>query len=127
MAGHDLEIDRPKFVSLEITMLAHLKPGYFRRDVRAAVLRLFSRQGLFHPDNFTFGQTVFLSPLLAAAQAVEGVDFVEITTFQRMDVPGTEGLDDAKLVFSRLEIPRLDNNPNFPDRGVFNLTLEGGK
>jgi hypothetical protein len=26
-----------------------------------------------------------------------------------------------------LEIARLDNDPNFPERGVFELTLEGGR
>jgi hypothetical protein len=27
----------------------------------------------------------------------------------------------------RLEIPRLDNDPNFPERGVLRLVLFGGK
>ena len=35
------------------------------------------RRGLFHPDNFTFGQPVYLSRLYAAAHAVDGVDSVE--------------------------------------------------
>ena len=46
------------------------------------------RRGVFHPDNFTFGQTVYLSPLYAAAQAVAGVDSVVITKFQRQGMTG---------------------------------------
>ena len=32
-----------------------------------------------------------------------------------------------KLIFSDIEIARLDNDPNFPEHGVFNLTVQGGR
>lgn len=134
MAGHDLEIDGPRFVSLEIEMHVCVKPNYFRSHVKAALLRLFSRQiqpdgqrGVFHPDNFTFGQPVYLSRLYAAAQAVPGVDSVLIPVFQRQGTPDRQARDDGKLTLGRLEIARLDNDPNFAERGVFRLNLEGGK
>ena len=85
------------------------------------------RRGVFHPDNFTFGQTVYLSPLYAAAQAVPGVESVRITTFQRQGTPDPKPLADGKIELHRLEIARLDHDPNFPERGVFRLTLGGGK
>ena len=84
MAGHDLEIDTPQYVPLEIAMFVCVQPDYFRSDVEAALLEIFSsgtladgRKGLFQPDFFTFGQTVYLSPLYAAAQAVTGVASVK--------------------------------------------------
>jgi len=111
-----------------------VKPDYFRSDVKAAILEILSnrilpdgRRGVFHPDNFTFAQTVYLSPLIAAAQAVDGVASVQVTVFQR------QGQDDPKpllagfLPMDRLEIPRCDNDPNFAERGVFVLTVGGGK
>ncbi len=134
MAGHDLEIDGPISVSLEIEMTVCVKPDYFRGDVKKALLELFGRgaladgrRGVFHPDNFTFGQTVYLSALYAAAQSVEGVDSVEITKFQRQGQPLTDALDAGELELERLEIARLDNDPNFPERGVFRLTMKGGR
>jgi hypothetical protein len=134
LSGHDLEIEPPRHVALEIAMRARVKPGYFASQVRCALLEVFSnraltdgRRGVFHPDNLTFGQTIYLSPLYAAAQATDGVESVDITTFQRRDRPGTEGRDAGRLVLDRLEIARLDNDPNFPERGVFELTLEGGR
>ena len=134
MAGQDLEVDGPRFVSLEIEMAVCVKPDYFRGAVKAALLESFSnrvlpdgRRGVFHPDNFTFGQTVFLSPLYAAAQSVAGVESVKITVFQRQGVPDKTALNAGKLELSRLEIARLDNDPNFPERGVFRLVMEGGK
>jgi hypothetical protein len=134
MAGCDLEIDGPRYVPLEIEMMVCVLDGYFRADVERALLDVFSnhtlpdgRRGVFHPDNFTLGQTVFLSPLYAAAQSVPGVASVLVTVFQRRDTPGRAGLDQFQLPMSRLEIARLSNDPDFPERGVFRLTMGGGK
>ncbi len=134
MAGHDLEIDAPRYVSLEIELRVCVKPDYFRSDVERALREVFSRRvrsdgtrGVFHPDHFTFGQPVYLSQLYAAAQAVTGVDSVEIVTFQRQGIPSTAALESGRLDIGRLEIARCDNDPNFPERGVFRLTMLGGK
>lgn len=134
MAGYDIEINGPHFVSLEIEMLVCVKQEYFRSDVKAVLLQVFSngmlpngRPGIFHPDNFTFGQPVFLSPLYAAAQAVEGVDSVWITKFQRQGNPNNEALEKGRLEIGQLEIARLENNPNFAERGVLRLNMRGGK
>lgn len=134
MAGHDLEIDGPLPVSLEIDMHVCAAPDYFRTDVKQALLELFSRRdfadgrrGLFHPDNFTFGQTVYLSPLIAAAQAVPGVASVRVTKFHRRGRPDNRPLARGKLELGRLEIARCDNDANFPEHGVFTLNVGGGK
>jgi hypothetical protein len=134
MAGHDLEIDGPQFVPLEIEMTVCVKPQYFRGDVEAELLRIFSnsvapdgRRGFFHADNFSFGQPVYLSAIYAAAQKVEGVRFVTIVTFQRLGLASKRALDDGVLGVGRLEIARLDNDPNFAERGVLRLNMEGGK
>ena len=134
MAGHDVEVDGPRYVSLEIEMIVCIKPDYFASDVKAALLDVFSnrilangRRGVFHPDNFTFGQTVYLSPLYAAAQAIQGVDSVHITRFGRQGDFNNEALEAGKLILGRLEIARLDNDPNFREQGVFNLIMKGGR
>jgi hypothetical protein len=134
MAGHDLEFNDPHYVSLEIDLHVCVKDEYFRSDVKQSLLQLFSNRrlagdgrGLFHPDNFTFGQTVYLSPLYAAAHQVPGVASLQVTRFQR------QGIDDpsfrlrGELPLSALEIARLDNDPNRPERGVLRLDIHGGK
>jgi len=134
MAGHDLEIDVPVFVPLEIDLHVCVRPDYFRAGVKQALLDLFSNRvlpgggrGLFHADNFTFGQTVYLSPLYAAAQAVPGVASVHITTFKRRTSTDRSALDKGFLQLGRMEIAQLDNDRNFAERGVFRLTMGGGK
>lgn len=134
MAGYDLDVDAPRFVSLDIEMDVCVKPDYFRSQVKEALLGVFSTRvlpdglrGVFHPDNFSFGQTVYLSGIYAAAQAVDGVDSVAVTLFGRLGVTDPKPLASGELLLNRLEIARLDNDPNFPERGVFKLTMRGGK
>ncbi len=112
MAGYDLEVNAPLFVPLEIEMFVCVKPEYFRSDVKEALLAVFNNQrladgrlGIFHPDNFTFGQTVYLSPLYAKAQAVPGVSSVDFRTFKRQRVSDLTSLDTGELEMDRLEIP----------------------
>ncbi|MET0828498.1 MAG: putative baseplate assembly protein [Microbacterium sp.] len=133
MAGYDLEVDGPRFVSLEIALHVCVAPGHHRADVAAAAREILSnrvltdgRLGLFHPDRFTFGQPVHASDLLVALHAIEGVESVEIGLFQRQHEPETSGLDGGVLPMGRLEVARLDNDPNFPERGVLQLSYGGG-
>jgi hypothetical protein len=134
MAGHDLEIDAPRYVPLEIDMGVCVKSEYFRSDVKAALLDVFSsgvrpngQRGFFHPDNFSFGQAVYLSRIYSAAMAVDGVASVEVTKFQRWNTPDDDALQSGSLALGRIEIARLDNDPNFPENGVLRVNLEGGK
>jgi hypothetical protein len=134
MAGYDLEVDAPRFVPLEVALHLCVEPDYFRAHVKAAVLDVLSSRvrpdgtlGFFHPDQFSFGQAVYLSAIVAAAQAVSGVESVVPNTFQRQHEDASSALDTGVLTMNRLEIARLDNNPTFPDRGLLVVTAGGGK
>jgi predicted phage baseplate assembly protein len=133
LAGHDIEIESPRYVPLELQLTVRVRSEYFRSDVEQALLAVLTsrtlpdgRRGPFHPDNFTFGQTVYLSPVLAAAQAVAGVVSVRATRFGRQGTQPVLPIPDRQEL-GRLEIARLDNNANLPDRGVLRLEMEGGK
>jgi hypothetical protein len=134
MAGHDLCVKDPIYVSLEIARDVCVQPDAFRSGVRAELLetlgsgaRSGGRRGLFHPDNFTFGQSVFLSVIYAAVHAVPGVQSVAVTTFTRQGSDDPSFLARGEIPLGALEIARLDNNRNFPERGVLRLDLHGGK
>lgn len=134
MAGLDLEIDGAVTVPLEIELTVCAAADQLRGTVKAAVLRVLGDamlptggRGLFHPDNFTFGQPVYLSSVIAAAAAVPGVVSVEVPVFQRLKQPVTSGLESGRVDLRRLEIARLDNDPNFPERGLLTVTVGGGR
>jgi hypothetical protein len=134
MAGQDLEFNDPHYVSLELELNVCVQPDYFRADVKAGLLDALSSRGLpggarglFHPDNFSFGQTVYLSEIYAAAHAVPGVASAQIVTFQRQGTKDSTYLDKAQLPICRLEIARLENSLNYPEHGVLRLDINGGK
>ncbi|MEV6693807.1 baseplate J/gp47 family protein [Micromonospora sp. NPDC051196] len=125
LAGYDLELDAPRFVPIELGVHVCVGPDHARSAVRRELLKALT--ALFHADRLTFAQPVYLSPVYAAAQAVPGVTSVQVHTFRRQHDPGVSGVAGGVLPMSRLEIARLDNNPNFPEHGVLELTLGGGR
>ncbi len=133
MAGGDLEITSPVYVPLEIWMSVDVQPDYFRNNVKAALLEVFSNRqwpdgerGIFYLGSYSFGQSVYLNPLIVAAAGVPGVASVDVTRFQRQGIPGS-GLTDGVLALDWLELARLDNDPNDPERGTFLLNVRDGK
>jgi predicted phage baseplate assembly protein len=134
MAGYDLEVDAPRFAALELGLFVCADKGHFRSQVRQAVLRVLGTRvfpnggrGFFHPDNFTFGQPVYLSAIYARVMGIEGVSSVRATLFRRRGRPDPRPLLKGVIEFGRLEIAQLENDPNFPERGVITVEMGGGK
>lgn len=134
MAGYDLEVDGPRFVPLDIALHVCVKPDHFRAEVLRAVraelgsgVLADGRLAVFHPDNFSFAQPVYLSRIVAAAQAVEGVEAVWAQKFERLGAPDPSCLASGVIPLGRLEVAQLANDPNFRERGRLVLEAGGGK
>lgn len=133
LAAHDIEIDSPRFVPLDIGMTVKVKSNYFRSNLKKALLDTFGNRvltngklGFFHSDRFTFGQSVYLSQVIATAMQVSGIESVTVTRFQRWGEPPNQEMELGKIQFEPLEIARLDNIPNIPENGRIQFNLEGG-
>lgn len=134
LAGYDLEIRSAEYVPLEITIELCVEPGHFRADVVEAVKLALSSQinadgskGFFHPDNFTFGQPVYLSRIYAAIEAVQGVLSAFITTFRRFGKTNNGELASGVMPIGPWEIARLDNDSTLKENGVLRIVAGGGK
>ena len=140
LAGQDVEIDGPRFVSLDIAITVCVKEGYFQSDVKETLLEVFSSgvrpdgwKGYFHPDHFTFGQPLYLSELISTAMEVTGVRWVDIdptppkgNRFKRWGEAPDGEIEDGRIEADRLEILRLDNDPSQPENGKIEFKMEGG-
>jgi hypothetical protein len=132
--GHDLVVKQAVYVPLDVELTVCVKPNFLRGHVEAALRDVFSsrvlpggKRGYFHPDNLTFGEGIYLSKLVAAAQAVEGVESVEVKKLERLFVGPNGEIASGILPLEANEIARLDNDPNFPEHGRLRLKLRGGR
>lgn len=133
-AGHDLAVDPARQVSLDVALQVNVRPGFPRGHVKAALLDVFSsrnrrdgRPGYFHPDRLSFGQGIYLSHLVAAAQAVPGVESVDVKRLERLYEGPNGEVAAGVLSLHPLEVARLDNDPNFPENGLLTLEMRGGR
>jgi hypothetical protein len=129
LAGEDIQLDSPQYVSLEIVLAICVDPSYFNLKVQQALMQVLGSGtgGFFNSANFTFGQAVYLSPIYQAARSVPGVNSATATTFQIQGVNNTTYLSNGEIPLGPLQIARLENNPSFPDHGQLTLNMEGGK
>ncbi|MGA9587153.1 MAG: putative baseplate assembly protein [Terracidiphilus sp.] len=127
LAGQDLRLESPHYVPLNIKLTVCVDPGYFQANVRKGLLQALSCAGLFAPDIFRFGQTVYLSPIYAAARKVAGVTSVAATVFGPQGVNDPSYLANGEIPLGPLQIARMDNDPSYPNHGQLTLVLQGGK
>ena len=132
--GHDLIVQPAIRVPLQIKMRICVALGFLRGHVKAELLSVFGnklmvngRRGFFHPDELSFGSDIYLSRLVAAAQAVAGVESVEIITFQRLQEAANQEIENGVLPLAPFEIARCDNDPGFPEYGRLELDMRGGR
>jgi hypothetical protein len=133
LAGYDLEFNGPVYVPLEIVMMVCVKRGYFRSNVKQSMLKTFSstvlangRRGFFHPDNFTFGQPLYLAQIYQVAMAVDGVDSVKVLRFKRWGKTDGGEAPAGELKPGLFEVLRLDNDPNYPENGKIEFDMQAG-
>jgi hypothetical protein len=134
LAGQDIQLESPQYVPLEIELTVCVDPNYFQADVKQALLQALGSEtqpngqpGYFDPDSFAFGQTVYLSPIYAAARQVAGVASVTATVFQPQGVATKRYLHQGEIPLGPLQIAQMDNDPSYPNHGQLKLVMKGGK
>jgi len=133
VAGYEVEVESPIFVPLDLALMVCVQAGYVGLTVKQALQATFSsrdlggdRHGFFYPDNFTFGQPLYLSRVYQAAMAVPGVDSVQVMRFERWGKGPQGELENGVLTAGRSEVVRLDNDPSFAENGRLEITVAGG-
>ncbi len=132
--GHDLVVKPARRVPLDIGIRVCVLPDYLRGHIEAELRERFSnrllangQRGFFHVDNLSFGDDICLSRLVAAAQAVPGVESVQVTRLQRLNELPNNEIEKGVLPLGPFEIARLDNDPGQPENGRLTLDMRGGR
>jgi hypothetical protein len=134
LAGYESFAPAPDYASLDLAVDLCAAVFAFGPDVEQAVLAALGATNLttpgttaFFANRFSFGTPLYRSALEAAIQAVPGVNGVLAISYRQRGV--TSGWLDMPAVFplGANQILRIDNNPDYPERGTIQVTAEGGR
>jgi hypothetical protein len=137
LAGYDLEVIGAVYVPVDLAIEFRTTPGSGAADVQQTLLQVLSNadlagggKGFFHPDNFTFGDHLYVSRIFAVVMAAPGIESVQITRLVRLHAAQPErdtaiNLRQGFLAVGPHEIIRLDNDRNFPENGTLAIRPKG--
>ena len=133
MAGTDLELRDPVDIAFDLVLHVCVEPGHFRSAVAQAARRALApgphadgSTGLFHPDRTTFGDTLYLSQIHEAVEAVPGVASVEIVECHPLGSAPADELATGRIGVGQTEVLRLDDDPTRPENGRLRIEADGG-
>lgn len=135
--GHRVVVEQGHSVPLRIKLSVCVSQQHYPANVLKRLQKAFSNgvtecgtKGFFHPDNLSFGDTIAASHLVSVAQGIEGVDGVTVQQLERWK-PSVSSTTDSggekRVSMGPLEMPRVDNDPNFPEFGIIDFDPKGGR
>jgi hypothetical protein len=132
--GQDLRVQAAVYVPITLSLSVCALPGYDGGRIKAALLARFSNRinrdgtsGFFYPDNLKFGEDLYLSRIIAAAQSVSGVECVTVDHFHRLFAQPNQEIANGMLPLAANELAQLDNDPDRPERGQLQISVGGGR
>jgi hypothetical protein len=118
-----IDIADAKYVKIYVTAKIGVTRYYASADVTERVQQAAGRLLAF--DNVDFGQTIYLSKFYEAIEAIDGVDFVNISEFRRQEATAGTVDPEGKIVLRAHEIPTIPaDDPAYA--GGIQVLLEGG-
>lgn len=130
-AGIACQICDPIYLPLFAVLQVEVAAGFSRPVVRQALLLTFGTgelphggRGFFAPENFTFGQSLYLSQIVEAAYAVPGVAWARLKS---CDSPGRHQPEPGVVITPGIDqILLVANDPDRPNAGRLDFELQGG-
>ena len=147
LIGEDLEVREGQYVALDLYLKACAHADYWPEDLTHALEVEFSdtytaegRPGFFHPDEWTFGQSLYASQVIGRALTVAGIERVLLLSMRRwFSVAGasttevTIAPEDlvtnevAAIEVEPYEIIQVASDPNHLEKGRIQFEVLGGR
>jgi Baseplate J-like protein len=134
LAGYESYVLAPNYASLDLQITVCAQPTAFASDVQEAVLARLQpglladgTRGFFDHEQWSFGEPLEASALLAAVQRANGVlGVTDVSYRERGLLPDWVPLPDT-VTIPVDRILRVDNDPTRPEDGSLRVIVEGGK
>jgi Baseplate J-like protein len=134
LAGYESFVLAPSYVSVDLRITVRARPGYFGRDVAAAVLARLQpgtlrggAAGFFDHSRWSFGEPLESSALLATIQSCPGVDGVDQVEHRKRGAWLDWAPLPARLRVGPGQILRVDNDPARPEAGSLRIEVRAAK
>lgn len=129
MAGYESYAPQAQYVSLDLEIEVCALGTAFRGDVEAALLTALGSgtSGFFNPNNFTFGQSLWLSDLETAVQGAAGLAGVLRVRYRVRGRMTKMARLLSSVDIRPDQIIRCDNDPSVPEHGSLKIIVQGGK
>jgi hypothetical protein len=129
MVGQEVLMRDAVPVGIFLGLTIRVAPDYFQSEVRSAVEQALGRGpgGFFEPGRLRFGEDVNASDLIQALTALEGVETVQLDRFMRERAGTQDQTRLGRIVLQGTELATCDNDPARPERGSFELRMQGGR
>jgi hypothetical protein len=124
-----IEIKDVDYVKVFVTATVGVQSFYSQEDIRDKVKQAAAKLLVF--ENVDFGTTIYLSKFFEAIEAIDGVEYVNITEFRAEGRPPNGGQppdkfeSSGKLSLSNNEIPTVPDDREY-DGGIRIERMEGG-
>jgi Baseplate J-like protein len=134
LAGYESYAPPPIYVSIDLEITVCVEAQVIGSDVEARILSRLAdatasdgTEGFFYADCFTFGTPLYRSQLETAIQTVTGVNGVLDVQYRQRGASNVfQELPDI-LSLGSMQILRVENNPDYPERGTIRVFAEGGR
>jgi hypothetical protein len=129
-AGREAIVAEPRYADIDLKITVCVQPYTYPGQVQASVLKALvgkgKTPGFFSADHFTFGTPLRRSQLEAAIQQVPGVRAVGAIQIRRRGHFDWQLLTGPYQPVGDQQVLRLENDPDYPERGTLELIMEGG-
>jgi hypothetical protein len=115
------DVSESIYVQIYVTAKIGVTRYYDSAEVTERVQQAAGRLLAF--DNVDFGQTIYLSKFYEAIEAINGVDFVNISEFRRAEAPEDTVEPAGRIVLRAHEIPVIPTDALYA--GGIKVVLEG--
>jgi len=147
LIGEDLEVREASFVALDILLRVCAHPEVWPGDLAFELAAEFSstynsqgQPGFFHPDLWTFGQSIRASQLMGRALSISGIERVLLLSMRRWHSVTGPSTDLVTITADELpvnevdlitvepwQIIRVDSDPSHLERGRVQFDIQGGR
>ncbi|GJL53836.1 MAG: hypothetical protein NPIRA02_09680 [Nitrospirales bacterium] len=128
MVGSEVFLETAKAAPITLALSVRVKKGYFRSELKQALNQVFTADegGFFEPGRLGFGEDLFVSDIIEAAMAVEGVEVACLNRFKRVGAY-PDRTTTGVIEIADEEFVLCENDPTDPSNGTYRITVNAGE